>query len=130
MPQETRYTLESIRVQEHESLKQKSIQKMNELERNMEIMSCEYDKIKAQIKAKNQEVDAWKIKYSKLEVKYNNELQKQELQQDDDKDDLENKIQMLISEIERLNAVVQQKNDEIDKFRRLLEQTAQQIPLF
>lgn len=96
----------------------------------MEIMSCEYDKIKAQIKAKNQEVDAWKIKYSKLEVKYNNELQKQELQQDDDKDDLENKIQMLISEIERLNAVVQQKNDEIDKFRRLLEQTAQQIPLF
>lgn len=37
------------------------------------------------------------------------------------RDDMDSKIQMLILEIERLNGVVQGKNEEIDKFRKLLE---------
>lgn len=41
------------------------------MEKNLEIVANEYEKVTIQHKQKSEELDQYKIRYSKLEVKYN-----------------------------------------------------------
>jgi predicted nucleic acid-binding Zn-ribbon protein len=47
---------------------------IKQMEKNLEIVANEYEKVTMQHKQKSEELDQYKIKYSKLEVKYNQEI--------------------------------------------------------
>ncbi|CAK73270.1 unnamed protein product (macronuclear) [Paramecium tetraurelia] len=125
--------LDSTRLQQMQELKQKVLQQQEEDEQKQSFLKVitEMEKtiisLQDQLKQKddslklaNDDLNQWKIKYSKVQV------QQKQLANDKEKDQ---KIQMLIDEIERLNDLLGQRNDEIYTLKRLAEKTAQLISI-
>ncbi|CAD8150734.1 unnamed protein product [Paramecium octaurelia] len=125
--------LDSTRLQQMQELKQKILQQQEEDEQKQSFLKVitEMEKtiisLQDQLKQKddslklaNDDLNQWKIKYSKAQV------QQKQLANDKEKDQ---KIQMLIDEIERLNDLLGQRNDEIYTLKRLAEKTAQLISI-
>ncbi|CAD8068031.1 unnamed protein product [Paramecium sonneborni] len=96
------------------------LQTITEMERTIYSLQDQLKQKEESLKLANEDINSWKIKYSKAQV------QSKQVANDKEKDQ---KIQMLIDEIERLNDLLGQRNDEIYTLKRLAEKTAQLISI-
>ncbi|CAD8050777.1 unnamed protein product [Paramecium primaurelia] len=106
--------------QEEDEQKQSYLKALTEMEKTIQSLQDQLQEKEHTLKLANEDINQWKIKYSKVQI------QQKQVPNDKEKDQ---KIQMLIDEIERLNDLLGQRNDEIYTLKRLTEKTAQLISI-
>ncbi|CAD8165638.1 unnamed protein product [Paramecium pentaurelia] len=106
--------------QEEDEQKSSFLKAITEMEKTIQSLQDQLKQKDDSLKLANEDLNQWKIKYSKVQV------QQKQIVNDKEKDQ---KIQMLIDEIERLNDLLGQRNDEIYTLKRLAEKTAQLISI-
>ncbi|CAK65752.1 unnamed protein product (macronuclear) [Paramecium tetraurelia] len=106
--------------QEDDDQKQSYLKAITDLERTIQSLQNQLQEKEDSLRLANEDINQWKIKFSKVQI------QQKQVVNDKEKDQ---KIQMLIDEIERLNDLLGQRNDEIYTLKRLAEKTAQLISI-
>ncbi|CAD8142379.1 unnamed protein product [Paramecium pentaurelia] len=106
--------------QDEDEQKQSYLKAITEMEKTIQSLQDQLKEKEHTLILANEDINQWKIKYSKVQI------QQKQVSNDKEKDQ---KIQMLIDEIERLNDLLGQRNDEIYTLKRLTEKTAQLISI-